>query len=85
MKTFIFVFCMSGAAFLVLGYQTGILDISDDEDETVAVEVAAEQSAPQALFPDDLAPACQGVAVPAAAPYDPHNGRPPRLAFFFAG
>jgi hypothetical protein len=81
MKTFAFIFALSGVAFLVLGYQTGLFEWEADENETAATAVEQQPSDGGSRFPDDLAPACRGGAVPQAAAYDRKSGRPHRLAF----
>jgi hypothetical protein len=86
MKTFAFVFCLSGVAFLVFGYQTGLFETPEVDEEEAPVAKAAVEPTPEAegpRFPDDLAPACRGVAVPQAAPYDPQGRGPRRLVFLF--
>jgi hypothetical protein len=87
MKMFALIFGVSGVAFLLVGYHTGLLEFPEvDEEETAATQAVEPNPNPVPAgpqFPDDLAPACRGVAVPQAAPYDPRSGRPHRLVFLF--
>jgi hypothetical protein len=89
MKTFAFLFALSAVAFLVFGYQTGLLEMPGVEVEGTATTQAVEQDSKQApdaagrQFPEDLEPACRGAAVPGAAVFDPKSGRPHRLVFLY--
>jgi len=70
-------------AFVLMAMQTGVLDFSsatDDDEEAAPVEPKAPPAPVALKFPEALAPAIRGNAVPQAASYVP-EARPHRMVF----
>ena len=86
MKTFLICSVCGSFAFVALGYQIGMFSEAAVDDEAEAAKAQAAQKkkpAPPAVFPEDLAPACKGKAIPQAAHFDAQSGKPHRLVFLY--
>lgn len=84
MKTAVAFVMTSAAAFLFMGFQTGLFGPARtdlDDAEAVAVRKANEEKpAARSQFPQDLAPAARAQAVPTAAAFEVAD-KPHRIVF----
>lgn len=82
MKAWAVACLIGGLAFVFMGYQIGIFDPPEHEEDTSVVVKDDKKSAPQKKkprFPQDLAPAARALPVPEAAPFNPDDKQYPMV------